>query len=132
MVYFGRMLDKIRLQAAGRLPPGYNLGEENWYFFDARCVRFLGVRYRALRKRTLEGGTDRQILRWCFLHGRRPKAEEIEMWNAFMRKRGWRDTVSEGVEEEKRAAGLARRKDIQTFFDVFDADEGRPLWRPKE
>jgi hypothetical protein len=26
IVYFGRMLDKIRLHASGRLPEGYNLG----------------------------------------------------------------------------------------------------------
>ena len=26
IVYFGRMLDKIRLNAAGRLPDGYNVG----------------------------------------------------------------------------------------------------------
>jgi hypothetical protein len=71
LVYFGRMLDKIRLHAAGQLPPDYasNLGEADWYFFDARCVRFLGVKYKALVKRVQQGGTDTQILRWCFQQG---------------------------------------------------------------
>jgi hypothetical protein len=58
IVYFGRMLDKIRLEAARRLPEGYNVGEKDWYFFDARCVRFLGVKYRVLKRRVLEGGSD--------------------------------------------------------------------------
>ena len=63
LVYFGRMLDKIRLHAAGKLPPGFNLGEENWYFFDARCCRFLGVKYAAVAKRVGRGGTDLQVER---------------------------------------------------------------------
>ena len=58
IVYFGRMLDKIRLDAAGRLPPGYNLGTEDWTFYDARCTRFLGVDYARFRERALLGGSD--------------------------------------------------------------------------
>jgi hypothetical protein len=128
LVYFGRMLDKIRLHAAGRLPPGFNLGEKDWYYYDARCVRFLGVKYAALVRRVKEGGTDAQILRWCFARGGKKTAEQIEVWSAFLSKRGWRDEASGGLEEEKVAAGLGRRRDICTWFDLFDADEGR---RPK-
>lgn len=124
LVYFGRMLDKIRLKAAGALPPGYNTGTKEWYDFDARCTRFLHVRYSALRLRTLAGGSDEQILRWSFKEGRKPGTEEIEIWNTFMRKRGWRDTSSEGLEHDKRAAGLGHRHDIVTWFDLFDAEEG--------
>jgi hypothetical protein len=41
IVYFGRMLDKIRLHAADRLREDFhaNLGVS----FDGRCSRFLGV-----------------------------------------------------------------------------------------
>ena len=125
IVYFGRMLDKLRLKAAGTLPADYNVGTKSWYDFDSRCTRFLRVRYPALRKRTLEGGADLAILRWCFQHGRKPTAEEIEIWNTFMRKRGWNDPSSEGLEHDKRASGLVRRPDIVTWFDLFDADEKR-------
>lgn len=128
LVYFGRMLDKLRLKAAGKLPADYNVGTQDWYFFDARCTRFLGVRYADLRKRALQGGSDLQLLRWCFRHGRRPNAEEIAIWNTFMTKRGWRDEASGGLETEKREAGLGGRKNLLTWFDLFDADEGR---RPK-
>ena len=47
LIYFGRMLDKIRLHAAGQLPPDYaeNLGEHQ-FTLDGRCCRFLGVPIR--------------------------------------------------------------------------------------
>jgi len=125
IVYFGRMLDKIRLKARGELPPGYNTGTREWYDFDSRCTRFLRVKYTALRKQALKGGTDLSLLRWCYANGRRPNPEEIEIWNTFMRKRGWNDASSEGLEKEKRAAGLGKRTEIVTWFDLFDADEER-------
>lgn len=127
LVYFARMLDKIRLKAAGKLPEGYFTGlEPDSTVFDARCVRFLRIDYDELKKRTLEGGTDEEILEWCFQKsGRRPNEEEIEIWNAFILKRGWRDAGSEELAETKEAAGFGGRDDIQTFVDYHDADEGR-------
>lgn len=125
IVYFGRMLDKIRLNAAGRLPEGYNLGTEDWTFYDARCTRFLGVDYEALRERVLLEGSDEKVLGWCFQAGRKPNEEEIDIWNTFMAKRGWRDEASGGLEEVKQECGLAERKDIATWFDLFDADEAK-------
>jgi gluconokinase len=125
IVFFGRMLDKIRLKARGELPAGYSVGTKEWYAFDSRCTRFLKIKYGPLRKRTLQGGTDEQILRWCFKHGRKPGKEEIEIWNTFMRKRGWKDPSSPGLEDEKRASGLAKRSDIVTWFDLFEAEEER-------
>lgn len=125
LVYFGRMLDKIRLKAKGELPADYNTGTKSWFEFDARCTRFLRVSYRALKERTLRGGSDLQILRWCFKEGRKPSKEELEIWNTFMRKRGWNDPSSAGLMADKKAAGLAARSDIVTWFDLFDADEQR-------
>ena len=60
LIYFPRMLDKIRLHAAGKLTTDYreNLGNG----FDGRCTRFLKVAYPALRERVLQGGTDEEIL----------------------------------------------------------------------
>ena len=123
IVFFGRMLDKIRLHAAGRLPPGYNLGTTDWSCFDARCTRLLSVDYKALVERVLHGGTDEEILEWCFQHGRRPSAEDIEIWNDLLMKRGWRDGGSEALAESKREWRFAHREDIQTWFDFHRADE---------
>jgi uncharacterized protein DUF5069 len=127
LVYFARMLDKIRLKAAGQLAEGYFLGlEPDDTVFDARCVRFLKVDYDELRKRTLEGGTDEEILEWCYQRsGKRPNDEEIEIWNSFLLKRGWRDAGSAELAATKKDAGFGDRDDIQTFVDYHDADEGR-------
>jgi gluconokinase len=124
---FGRILDKIRLQAReGSLPPGYHLGlVPGGRSFDDRVCRFLGVEFAALEARVLAGGTDDEVLEWCFQNGRRPDAEQIEIWNGFMFKRGWRDGASGALVQQKAEAGLAEREDILTFFDLMDAEEGR-------
>lgn len=127
LVYFGRMLDKIRVHARGDLPAEYqpNLGKG----FDEFCTAFLRIDYEPLTRRVLEGGSDEEILASCFEHGRRPTETDIFVWNDFMRKRGWDDDVSETLARRKKDGGLADRADICTMFEFIDADEGRPLSR---
>lgn len=127
MVYFGRMLDKIRLAAVGKLPEGWqaSLGTANKLTFDARCCRFLQVDYGALQAETLKGGnSDEEVLAWAFEHGRRPSEEEIEVWNAFMTKRGWRDAGTQRLNERLAEIGLPPGT-VQTMFEFIDLDEGR-------
>jgi hypothetical protein len=122
IVHFGRMLDKLRLHAAGKLPSEYhpNLG----IGFDGRCCSLLHVKYEDVVARVKLGGADEEVLQWCFEQGRKPTEEETEVWNDFMRKRGWRDAVSDRLAQRLKESGL--RADIQTMFDYIDADEGRP------
>jgi len=123
LVYFGRMLDKIRVHAKGELPEEYqpNLGKG----FDSKCVDFLRIDYATLAERVKEGGSDEEILAWCFERGRKPNEREIYFWNEFMRKCGWNDDISETLARRKREGGLADRADIETMFQFIDADEGR-------
>ncbi len=123
LFYFGRMLDKIRFHAKGELPSDYhaNLGKG----FDEKCVKFLRVDYDQLVERVKQGGTDEEILEWCFTIGRQPSEDDIYVWNEFMRKRGWNDEVSEIVDRRKAEADMSDRSDIQTSFQFIDADEGR-------
>ncbi|MDB6147743.1 MAG: hypothetical protein JWO45_1407 [Spartobacteria bacterium] len=125
IVYFARMLDKIRLNASGQLPSGYLLGTADPTFFDARCTKFLHVSYDELVARTLEGGSNEEILNWAFNQGRRPSEEEIFVWNAFLTKRGWRDESSESLQADKKKQGWEKREEIQTWVDLQDAEEGR-------
>ena len=125
LIYFARMLDKIRLHAEGRLAPGYFVGVEDPTLFDARCTRFLGVGYDDLVERTLQGGSDEEILDWCFERGRRPSEEEIAIWNAFLTRRGWRDEASTDLQAAKERSAWGVRDDIQTWVDLHDAEEGR-------
>ena len=126
LVYFARMLDKIRLHAAGGLRADFheNLGVG----FDGRCCRLLGVDYAALCGRVLSGGTDDEILEWCQANGNRLSDEQKLVWNKFMVKRGWRDEddgSTQELEAYKAASGLGHRDDLVTFFDYYEVDEGR-------
>lgn len=121
--YFPRMLDKIRLHAAGELPPEYQeylTGGSN-----QRLCTYLHLDYQALTQRTLAGGTDEEILEWVYQNGRRLNELEVLVWNGFAAKRGWRDEGSELLQKFKEASGLGHRDDIVTFFDYYDVDEKR-------
>ncbi len=124
LVYFLRMLDKIRINAEGALPEGYakHLGGG----FDERCLNFLGVKYEDMTARVLAGEPDEKVFEWCLANGRKPTEEDIEVWSGFMQKRGWRDEARERVVFRIKESGLeARAKEIVTMFDYIDIDEGR-------
>ena len=128
LVYFGRMLDKIRLQAAGRLPAEYaaNFGDQGEpSVFDARCCRFLGVRHADLIARVLAGDSDAAVLAWAERHGRPHTDEECEIWNMFMAKRGWRDAAASRLKQRLDEHGGLGGKPVLTMFDFLDYDEGR-------
>ena len=124
LVYFGRMLDKIRL--ADKLPADWQAarGTSHPTSFDSRCCKFLKIDYSALEAETLKGGTDENLLEWAFAHGRHPSEEEIEVWNAFMMKRGWRDAGTQRLNERLAEIGLPPGT-VQTMFEFIDLDEGR-------
>jgi len=127
IVHFGRMLDKIRLEAQGRLPEEYraSLGSGKPSFFDGRCCRFLGIAYGELRDRTLKGGCDEELLAWAESRGTPRCDEECVVWNRFMTKLGWRDDRSGSLWEKSSALGLGKGA-AETLFEMVDLDEGRP------
>lgn len=83
-----------------------------------------GASLSALEKETLNGGSDEELLEWAFAHGRRPSEEDIQVWNAFMTKRGWRDDATERLIERLAEIGLPPGT-VQTLFEFIDLDEGR-------
>jgi hypothetical protein len=123
LVYFGRMLDKIRSLARGELPPeSVETFEKD---FDEKCAMFLGVNYELVVHYVNQGLTDQAILQSCFGMGHRPSEGEIHMWNEFMRKRGWNDELSGTLENQKKKNAMLSRSEIQTAFQFIDADAGR-------
>jgi len=126
IVYFGRMLDKIRLAAAGKLPEGWQTmrGAATKGTFDSRCCRFLQIEYAALEMETLKGIGDEELLAWVFATVRQPSDDKIEVWNAFMTKRGWRDAGTQRLNERLAEIGLPAGT-VQTMFEFIDLDEGR-------
>ncbi len=125
LIYFPRMLDKIRLHARGELGEAYhkNLGTPRTAD-DALC-NFLRIKYSDLHERVLEGGSDEEILEWCYEKGRRPNAGDIFLWNGFASKIGFRDFATATLERMKKEHGVADRADIATMPDMMDFEEGR-------
>ena len=133
LVYFGRMLDKIRLTAAGKLPEGWQAmrGTTMKGSFDSRCCHFLKIDYATIEVETLKGDkSDAELLAWAFQHGRQPDDQEIEVWNAFMTKRGWRDAGTQRLNERLAEIGLPPGT-AQTMFEFIDLDEGRQKASPQ-
>ena len=125
MMYFPRMLDKIRLHARGGLHEDYlkNFGAPRT--LDSACCNFLRVHHRDLRERVKQGGADEEIFEWCFENGRRLNEGDLFVWNGFASKLGWRDSSSSVLEERKEKYGIGDRTDILTIPDLIDFDEGR-------
>jgi hypothetical protein len=127
LVYFGRMLDKIRLSAAGKLPDGWQpaRGAAMKGSFDGRCCEFLHLDYAALEAEVLKADkSDEELLAWAYAHGRQPTETEIEIWNGFMMKRGWRDAGTQRLNERLAEIGVPPGA-VLTMFEFIDLDEGR-------
>ena len=58
VMYFARMLDKIRLRARGELGEEYHANIGRRAAADGAICNFLRVDYNEVRERVLAGGTD--------------------------------------------------------------------------
>ena len=121
-VHLPRLIDKARLHRKGLLD-GYNYKTVG---FDKHLLAFLKIDPDAFESATNELEDDAAILAWVRQNGLAHSSEEIERWNAAMISRH-PDTA------EKKArfilflkeSGGAGRKDIRTYFDLIEFDEGR-------
>jgi gluconokinase len=125
MMYFPRMLHKIRLHARGELGSDYHANLGHRKAVDGVCSNFLRIDYGELRERVLKGGTDEEILEWSFGKGRRLNEGDIMVWNGFGSKLGWNDFATPMLERLKQKHGITDRADIVTIPDLIDFDEGR-------
>jgi hypothetical protein len=125
MMYFPRMLDKIRMHLNGELPSDYQPNFGTPGTADGTCCNFLRVHHRDLVERVKQGGSDEEILEWCFEKGRRLNEGDLFVWNGFASKLGWRDPISPRLEERKKEMGITERADIQCIPDLIDFEEGR-------
>ncbi len=129
LVYFPRMLDKIKLHAAGKLHADFinNLGKA----FDDRCCQYLGIKYTELSAwvQARPQVKDEEVWAWVQAHGRVLAQNDIEIWNGFMTKRGWRDEANEVLQRRLKENGLTAEAGVETMFDYIEVDEGRPARR---
>ena len=92
---------------------------------DGACTNFLRINYGVLRQRVLKGGSDEEILDWCYTNGRRLNEGDLVVWNSFVNKLGWNDFASPVLEEGKQKHGITDRTDISTVADFIDFEEKR-------
>jgi len=122
--HLGRMIDKIRLHQAGRLPEDFHRNYGLSVGLDGMFCGFLNVAFVDVETRVREGGTDVEIAEWIFARGLRPNRQQKFVWNEFSRKVGWNDRVSAYLENQKAEAGLESRT-VRTSFELIELTEGR-------
>ena len=121
-VHLPRLIDKARLHRKGLLN-GYNYKTVG---FDKHLLAFLKLEGDEFEEVANRFDGDAEVLRWIEKNGAKHSPGEIEHWNRQMISRH-PDTA------EKRArfvhflkeAGGEGRRDIKTYFDLIEFDEGR-------
>lgn len=121
-VHLPRLIDKARLHRRGLLD-GYNYKTVG---FDKHLLSFLRIDPDAFERAANEREEDAAILAWIEQKGVSHTIEEIDQWNQAMISRHPDTAVKKArfVHFLKEAGG-ADRKDIRTYFDLIEFDEGR-------
>lgn len=125
-VILPRLIDKIRVDARGALPPEYSpqlLGGEGT--LDWRFLTFTGLDREALRAAILSAPDDAAVLAWVERHATAHTNAEKRAWadaiNAF------RPDAERAQRRAQRYPEVAARFDVGAIsvFDLIDLDEGR-------
>ncbi len=121
-VHLPRLIDKARLHQKGLLD-GYNYKTVG---FDKHLLAFLKIDPDAFEKAANELEDDAAVLDWIRQGSAAHTPEEIEEWNQAMISRHPDTAVKKArfVHFLKEAGGEGR-KDIGTYFDLIEFDEGR-------
>ena len=122
LYHLGRMLDKIRLMQAGKLPGEYHRNYGLSVGLDGQLCGFLETKFEEVEARVQEGATDEEIVEWIFARGLRPNRMQTHIWNECARKSGWNDRISAFLAKVKEEGGLATHPAC-TAFDVIDLQE---------
>ncbi len=121
-VHLPRLIDKARLHRQGLLE-GYNYKTVG---FDKHLLAYLKIDPDAFEKAANEMSADEEILHWVQQNGVRHTPAEVEQWNEAMISRH-PDTAEKKARFTHflKEAGGDGRKDIRTYFDLIEFDEGR-------
>jgi hypothetical protein len=122
--HLGRLVDKMRLWQAGRLPPDFHRNYGLSVGLDGQLCGFLGVQFQEVEARVAAGGSDAEIAEWIFARGLRPNRMQTLVWNDFSRKMGWNDRISSFVAKVKAEGGLSAHAACTTF-ELIELSEGR-------
>jgi hypothetical protein len=121
-VHLPRLIDKAKLNCKGLLN-GYNYKTVG---FDKHLLAFLKIDGDAFEEAVHRLETDEAILKWVEENGAKHPAQAIDEWNQAMISRH-PDTAAKKARFNHflKESGGAGRKDIKTYFDLIEFDEGR-------
>ena len=123
-MHLPRLIDKIRLEKAGKLHPDY---QPNFCKgFDGRWLEAAGVDAQKFIEVVRNSVTDGEVCDWVQKNVKQPdsvKAAHRERMLNYPKKDD--AEMQARLKARKEAAGMANRDDIQTFVDFIDADEKR-------
>ncbi len=121
-VHLPRLIDKAKLHRKGLLN-GYNYKTVG---FDKHLLAFLKLDPDAFEEAAHRLDEDSAILKWVTEHAVSYEAEAINEWNQAMISRH-PDTAAKKARflHFLKEAGGHGRKDIRTYFDLIEFDEGR-------
>ncbi len=121
-VHLPRLIDKAKLHRNGLLD-GYNYKTVG---FDKHLLAFLKINGDAFEEAVHRLETDDAIWKWVQENGVRHSAEAVAHWNEAMILRR-PDTAEKKARFTHflKESGGAGRKDIKTYFDLIEFDEGR-------
>jgi hypothetical protein len=121
-VHLPRLIDKAKLHRKGLLN-GYNYKAVG---FDKHLLAFLKLDGDAFEEAANRLEDDEAILRWIQENGKKHSAEAIEQWNEAMTSRH-PDTAAKKARFNHflKEAGGEGSKNIRTYFDLIEFDEGR-------
>lgn len=121
-VHLPRLIDKAKLHRKGLLN-GYNYKTVG---FDKHLLAFLKLDPDAFEEAVNRIDNDEGIVEWIGSNGAKHSAEEIEEWNEAMISRAPDSAVKKArFLHFLKEAGGADRKDVRTYFDLIEFDEGR-------
>ncbi len=121
LLHLPRFLAKIRKHLAGELPKSY---QRNFCKgFDRFLCLHLGVEpeqvVAAVKDSADEKALDARLLALF------PADLRVHVWNRELVQKGMSEMGREALEDAKRKMGAAGRKDVISFADMIDLDEGR-------
>jgi uncharacterized protein DUF5069 len=121
-VHLPRLIDKARLHRNGLLN-GYNYKTVG---FDKHLLTFLKIDGDAFEEIANKLDNDGAILNWVWQNAVKHSQDAIERWNQAMISRH-PDTAAKKARflHFLKEAGGEGRKDIRTYFDLIEFDEGR-------
>lgn len=121
-VHLPRLIDKAKLHRRGLLD-GYNYKTIG---FDKHLLAFLKLDPDAFEEAVHRLEEDDAILDWIRENGVEHSAEAVEQWNQAMISRQPDTPVKKArFLHFLKEAGGEGRKDIRTYFDLIEFDEGR-------